>query len=208
MSDKKNTAVAAIAVVVTLAAVIHLVLGNREKSPRANPKPFEHLGRALAEETASLVGGQGSVVLAVETMGGAKSPSLDAQIHGFKTALGKTKGISLKGVTELSRSVTEDPQMWPREHATRLVKLGEGAKALVFLGSFPQTLPPTDIATLKGSQASLVVLGTQSPLIQSLVTSGVIRVAVVNRTPPTPVPPGTETTAQWYARVYQILKAP
>lgn len=206
--EKKNIVVAIVAVGLIAAAAFRVVTANGDGSRPLNSKPFEHLGRALAEETHKLLGGQGSVVLVVETMGGGKGPNVEAQVVGFKAALAKHKGVSLKEVKELSRSMTDDPRLWPAQHAAQLVSSGAGANAIVYLGSFPESLSATDLATLKGNKASLVVIGTQSPLVQSLVKSGVVRLAIVSRTPPPPPPGGEESAAQWYVRVYEVLRSP
>lgn len=205
--NKKTLIIAIVAVLAIAGSVFRLVRSNDGDSPRASMKPFEYLGSAAATETAALLNNSGSVVLVVETMGDTKNPNAEAQVKGFKAGLGKVKGMTLKEVKELPRSMSEDPRLWPAQHASQLVGMGAGATALVYLGSFPQSLPPNDIATLKGSQASLVVVGTQSPIIQSLVTSGVIRLAVVGKTPPPPAPAEAESPAQWYARVYAVLKS-
>jgi hypothetical protein len=206
--DKKTLIIAIVAVLAIAGSVLHLVRSNSADTPRASMKPFEYLGSAAATEVAALLKNQGDVVLVMETMGNTKNPNAEAQVKGFKAGLGKAKGMTLKAVKELPRSMSEDPRLWPAQHATQLIGMGAGAKAVVYLGSFPETLPPNDIATLKGSHASLVVVGTQSPMIQSLVTSGVIRLAVVGKTPPPPAPSTPESTPQWYARVYAVLKAP
>jgi len=205
--DKKTLLIAIVAVLAIAGSVVHLMRSNSGDSPRASMKPFEYLGSAVAAETAALLNNQGDVVVVVETMGDTKNPNAEAQVKGFKAGLGKAKGMTLKAVKELSRSMSEDPRLWPAEHAAQLVGMGAGAKAVVYMGSFPDSLPPKDIATLKGSQASLVVVGTQSPIIQSLVTSGVIRLAVVGKTPPPPAPGTPESPPQWYSRVYAVLKS-
>jgi hypothetical protein len=206
--DKKSIGISVVAFLAIAAAVVHLVRSNSDGALRSNTKPFEYLGASVATETAALLNNQGSVVLVVETMDGAKDANTEGLIRGFKNGIAKSKGVSLKEVKELARTMLEDPSLWPPQHASKLVGFGNGAKAVVFLGSFPKALPPADIATLKGSQASLVVVGAQSALIQSLVSSGVVRVAVVGKSPPPPSPGGAETPAQWYARVYTVLKAP
>ena len=206
--EKKNIVVAIVAIGLIVAAGFRLITANSDGSRALNPKPFEHLGRALAEEINNLLGGRGSVVVVIETMGGAKSPNLEAQVSGFKAALAKNKGITLRGVKELSRSMTEDPSLWPPQHAAQLVIFSAGANAVVYLGGFPEKLSPNDLATLKGNKASLVTVGTPSPLVQSLVKGGVIRMAIVSRIPPPP-PSGTEeSAAQWYRRVYEVLRSP
>lgn len=206
--DKKTIAISIVAFFAIAASVVHLVRSNSDGASQSNAKPFEYLGASLATETAALLNSQGSVVLVVETMDGANADNTDGLVKGFKKGISKSKGISVKEVKELKRMMSEDPSLWPPQHAAKLVSFGVGAKAVVYLGSFPQTLPPADIATLKGSQASLVVVGTQSALIQSLVSSGVVRLAVVSKTPPPPSTGNAETPPQWYARVYAVLKAP
>lgn len=205
--DKKTLIIAIVAVLAIAGSVVHLMRSNSADSPRASMKPFEYLGSAAAAETAALLNNQGDVVVVVETMGDTKNPNAEAQVKGFKAGLGKAKGMTLKAVKELPRSMSEDPRLWPAQHAAQLVGMGAGAKAVVYLGSFPETMPPNDIATLKGSPAGLVVVGTKSPMIQTLVNSGVIRLAVVGRVPPPPPPGGPESPPQWYARVYEVLKA-
>ncbi len=205
--DKKTLLIAIVAVLAIAGSVAHLVRSSSGDSPRASMKPFEHLGAAVATETAALLNNSGSVVLVLETLEGSQNPNAEAQVKGFKAGLGKVKGMTLREVKELPRSVAEDPRLWPAQHANQLVGMGAGANALVYFGSFPQTLPPTDLATLKSCQASLVVVGTQSPTIQSLVSSRVIRLAVVGKTPPPPAPSTPESPAQWYARVYAVLKS-
>lgn len=205
--DKKSLIIAALAVLAIAGSVGRLVLSSSSGPARGSMKPFEFLGSAVATEVAALINHQGSVVLVVETMDGTKNPSAEAQVKGFKSGLGKSKGATLKEVRELPRSMSEDPRLWPAPHAAQLVGMGAGAKAVVYLGSFPETMPPNDIATLKGSPAGLVVVGTKSPMIQTLVNSGVIRLAVVGRVPPPPPPGGPESPPQWYARVYEVLKA-
>lgn len=205
--DKKTLIIAIVAVLAIAGSVVHLMRSNSADSPRASMKPFEYLGSAAAAETATLLNNQGDVVVVVETMGDTKNPNAEAQVKGFKAGLGKVKGMTLKAVKELPRSMSEDPRLWPAQHAAQLVGMGAGAKAVVYLGSFPEALPPNDIATLKGSSAGLVVVGTKSPMVQTLVNSGVIRLAVVGRIPPPPPPGGPESPPQWYARVYEVLKA-
>ena len=196
-----------VAVLAIAGSVVHLVRSNSADSPPTNTKPFEYLGSAAAAETAALLNNQGGVVLVVETMGSTKNPNAEAQVKGFKAGLAKAKGMTLKAVKELPRSMSEDPRLWPAQHAAQLVAFGAGAKALVYLGSFPETMPPNDIATLQGSPAGLVVVGAKSPMIQTLVNSGVIRLAIVGRIPPPAPPAGPESPPQWYARAYDVLKA-
>lgn len=206
--EKKTLIIAVIAVVAIVGATLRLVNSNSEGTSRGNPKPFELLGASAAEEAAKLLNGNGKVVVVMETLEGTKNPNNESQVKGFKTGLVKNKGVTLKEVKELKRDMSGDPRLWPDGQADQIANLGDGAGALVLFFNLPQTLPPKDIATLKGSKAKILMVGTQSPLVDSLVASGVIQVAIVGRTPPKPAPSGTETPAQWFARVYTVLKAP
>lgn len=205
--DKKSLIVGVLAVSVIVAAGARLLLGVREDARPLNSKPFEYLGRALGEETLKVLGGQGSVVLVVETMGGGMSPNTEAQVAGFKAALAKKKGVTLKAVSELARSMTDDPRYWPPQHASQLVGSGAGANAIVYLGGLPESLSPPEMAALKGNKASLIIAGTQTPMVKSLLKDRIIRLAIVNRMPALPPPGGAETTAQWYGRVYEVLRS-
>jgi hypothetical protein len=205
--DRKQLLIAIVAVLAIAGAAFRLTRSNSGEASSTNMKPFEYLGSSAATEVAALLNQRGDVVLVVETMGGAPSPNVEAQIKGFKSGFAKVKGVQLKSVKQLARSMSEDPAMWPAQRATQLVGMGAGAKALVYLGSFPQALPPEDVATLKGSQAALVVVGTQTPAVQALVNTGVIRLAIVGRTPPPPASANPESPGQWFARVYEVIKA-
>lgn len=206
--DKKSITIAIIAVLAVIGATLRLVSFNSEGTSRGNPKPFEFIGASAATAAAKLINGNGSVVVVVETLDGAKNPNNDAQIKGFKAGLAKIKGVTLKEVKELKRDMSGDPRLWPEGQAQQIASLGDGAGALVMFLNFPQSLPPSDLAILKGSKAKILMVGTQSPLVDTLVASGVIQVAIVGRIPPPPAPSGTETPAQWFARVYNVLKAP
>ncbi len=205
--EKKTLIIAVVAVLAIIGATVRLVTSNSESTSRGNPKPFELLGASAAEEVAKLLNGNGKVVVVMETLEGTKNPNNEAQVKGFKSGLAKNKGVTLKEVKEIKRDMSGDPRLWPEGQAAQIVSLGEGAGALVLFFNLPQTLPPKDIATLKGSKAKILMVGTQSPVVDSLVAGGVIQVAIVGRTPPKPAPGGTETPAQWFGRVYTVLKA-
>ena len=147
-------------------------------------------------------------VVVVEGIEGVASPNNEAQIKGFKLGLGKVKGVTLKEVKELKRDMSGDPREWPAGRAAQIASMAAGAGAVVLFVNLPQSLPAPDLAALKGGPAKLVVVGTQSPLLQNLVSSGVVKVAIVARTPPSPAPSGPESPVQWFARVYQVIQAP
>lgn len=205
--EKKSLILAIVAVLAIAGATVRLVLTQTDRTPRANVKPFEQLGIAAAEETAKLLNQQGSVVLVVESMDGLKNPNAEAQIKGFKARLGKNSGVKLKEVSEFKRNMSDDPRTWPPEQAARFVSMGAGADALVLFVGFPQIFAPADGAAFKASTAKILAVSSQSPLLESLVAEGSIRVAIVGRTPPKPAPSTTETPLQWFERVYTVLRS-
>lgn len=206
--DKKTLIIAVLAVLAIVGATVRLVSSRADGTSRGNPKPFELLGASVAEETAKLLNSQGSVVVVTEALGGMKNPNSEAQIKGFKSGLAKSKGVTLKEVKEINRDMSGDPRIWPADQAAQIAGLGANASALVLFANLPQSLPPNDIATLKESKAKLLLVGGQSPLVDSLLAGGVIRVAIVGRIPPQPAPSGKESPAQWFDRVYTELRAP
>lgn len=205
--DKKTIIIAVVAILAIVGATVRVISSRSEGSSRVNLKPFEQLGAVAAEETAKLLNNQGSVVLILEVIEGVKNPNDEAQVKGFTAGLAKTKGVTLKEVKELKRDMSGDPRFWPADRAAQIVAAGSGASAVVLFTNLPQSLPPKEAATLKESQAKLVAICTQSPLVDALVANGIIRVAIVGRTPPQPAPTGAESPAQWFSRVYQVLKA-
>jgi hypothetical protein len=206
--DKKTIIIVIIAIAAVAGATIRLVGFNSGVSSRGNLKPFELLGTSAATAVTKLLNGNGSVVVVLETIDGMKNPNNEAQVKGFKAGLAKSKGVTLKEVKELKRDMSGDPRLWPEGQAGQIASLGDGAGAIVLFLNLPEALPPNDIAALKGSKAKILMVGTQSPLVNTLVTSGVIQVAIVARTPPPPPPSDTETPGQWFARVYTELKSP
>ena len=173
-----------------------------------NLKPFEQLGSAAAEETAKVLNSQGTVVVVLEAIEGVKNPLNDSQVKGFKTGLARTKGVKLKEVKELKRDMSGDPREWPAGRAAEIASLGAGASAVLLFVNFPQALAPADLTALKGGSAKLVVVSGATPALESLVAQGTVRAAIVSRTPPAPAPSGPESPAQWFARVYTVLRAP
>lgn len=205
--EKKTLVMAIVAVLAIIGATVRLVTSQSDGKPRANLKPFEQLGASAAEETAKALNNQGSVVVVVEVLEGVKSPNNDAQIKGFKSGLARNKGVTLKEVKEVKRNMSGDPREWPAGQAAQIASIGAGASAVVLFVNFPQSLAPADAAALKGMNAKMIVVSGQSPLLASLVTQGIVRAAIVGRTPPQPAPSTPENPAQWFDRVYTVLRA-
>lgn len=204
--EKKKLILTIVAVLAIVGSVARLIITRSDGGSRGNPQPYGHLGTVVGEETMKLLGGKGSVVVVLEVIEGVKNPNNDDQVKGFKAALAKGKGVTLKEVKELKRDMSNDPRFWPEQQAAQIVSMGAGADAVVMFVNFPQSLPAKDIATLKDSNKTILAVTTQSPLLDSLVTAGAIRAAVAIRIPPKPAPSGKETPAQWFERVYTVLK--
>ncbi|MEN9575314.1 MAG: hypothetical protein RL514_3169 [Verrucomicrobiota bacterium] len=206
--DKKTLTIAILAVLAIVGAAVRLATSQSDGTSRVNLKPFEQLGSMAAAEAAKALNSQGTVVVVVEVIEGVKNPANEAQVKGFKAGLGKSKGVTVKEVKELKRDMSGDPREWPAGQAAQIAGFGAGAGAVVLFINFPQSLSPADVATLKGSGAKLVVISGQSPLLASLVTQGIVRAAIVARTPPQPAPSGPESPAVWFERVYTVLRTP
>jgi len=206
--EKKQLILIMVAALAIIGSVARLIITRSDGSSRGNPLPYGHLGTVVGEETVKLLGGKGSVVVVLEVIEGVKNPNNDDQVKGFKAGLAKSKGVTLKEVKELKRDMSNDPRFWPEEQAARIVSMGAGADAVVLFVHFPSTLPAKDIAALKDSKKAILAVTTQSPLLDSLIGAGAIRAAVAIRIPPKPLPAGKENPAQWFDRVYTVLKAP
>ncbi len=205
--DKKTLSIAVIAVLAIIGATIRLVTSQSDGSSKVNLKPFEYLGSVAAEETVKLLNSQGSVVAVVEVIEGMQNPGNEAQVKGLKAGLAKAKGVTLKEVKELKREMSGDPRFWPEGRAAQIASLGSGASAVVLFVNFPQTLPPPDVAALKGSGAKLLVVSGASPTVDLLVAQGVIQVAIMNRVPSKSASSTSEKPAQWFERAYTVVRA-
>lgn len=203
----KNTLVAVGAILAILGSLTFLYFTEFRTGPTVNLKPFEALGSVTAEETAALLGNQGRVVVVTELIEVQKSPNLDAQVSGFKAALGKKGGVAFKELKEIKRPPAEDPRLWPVGQAAQIVQASEGANATVLFMSLPMQLSRDDLAALKGIKGKLVVVTGQSATLKPLLQQGVIHLAIVNRFPPKPAPAsGKESPRQWFDRVYMVVK--
>jgi hypothetical protein len=206
--DKKTIIIAVVAVLAILGAAYRVVSSRSDGASQANPKPFEQLGAAAAEEVAKVLSNRGSVIVVIEGIEGVANSNNDAQIKGFKAGLAKVKGVTLKEVKEFKRDMSGDPREWPRGRAGEIAKLASDVSAVVLFFNLPQTLPPPDLAVLKGAKGKILLVGTHSPQAEALINGGVIRAAILARSSPKPAPSEPETPAQWFGRVYQVLRAP
>lgn len=201
----KNNLIAAGAILAILGSLTFLYFSEFRNAPKTNLKPFEQLGLAAAEETVALLGGSGKVVVVTEVIEVMKSPTMESQVSGFKTGLGK-KGVTLKEVKEIKRPPSEDPRLWPAGQAAQIAQASEGASATVLFMTMPMQLSKEDLAALKEIKSKLVVVTAQSPTLKPLMQQGVIHLAMVNRFPPKPAPSGKESARQWFERVYMVVK--
>ncbi|MEY4200209.1 MAG: hypothetical protein RLZZ265_1949 [Verrucomicrobiota bacterium] len=175
-------------------------------APKSNLKPFEYLGQKAGEETAQLARNQGSVMAIWERFEAMPNPNTEAQVTGFKTAIAKSKGITLKEGKEFVRAVSDDPRMWPAGQVGRFISLAEGTDVAVLFVTLPMMLAPEEITALKNSKTKFIIVGGQSPMLDALIKQKAVQAAIVNRIPAKPAPGGAETAVQWFDRVYMVVK--
>lgn len=203
--DKKSTLLTAATILVILAALGFGYSRMVDRAPKSDLKPLEYLGQKAGEEAARLLKNQGTVVAIWERFEGMPNPSVEAQLKGFKTALGRTKGLTLKESKEFVRQMSDDPRGWPAGQATHFISMAAGADAAVLFVSLPASLAKEDIDALKGSQTKFIIVGGNSPILSTLIDQKAVQAAIVNRMPPKPAG-GTETPAQWFDRAYVVVK--
>jgi len=174
-------------------------------APEANVTLHRSVGQALADETARVIGHQGSIVLV--TMDPHNSPEIKIQVNAFEKALKASGGITIKDKVVLDPG--ENPKFRPGSglSAKRFLKIARkhaGVDAIVSFVGAPEVSEP-ELAQL--TSVPKLIAETHSPeKLVNLVEKKVLVSAIVPRFEfPAPGPRKPQTGRQWFDRYFQIL---
>jgi hypothetical protein len=208
--SKRNTIIAVIAVAVIVGAGLRIVHGLRSGSALVPMPAFAEAGRVLAKETAGLVNGAGKVVVWQLELQSDSNPLLQASAKAFAKTLKQTRGVVVTA-TEHDSLNPWDPEGWkhtalePARFAA-LIEKHRQADVLVLLGELPRLTAEDcrQLPTPRPKIVALALLGTPAPCLWE---QKVVQVVILPKTQAQPEPTLPKTPAEWFARMYTIIKA-
>jgi ABC-type sugar transport system substrate-binding protein len=202
----KQTTKIIVSVVAIIAASIMLVIYFRSSGlSSASVAPLAALGEVTAQETAKLLDNKGSIVVVTRDTSQYPAPEFEVRLKAFQRTA-KQHGLTL-AATEAARGETDftDDGLLRSDFYLNLLKKYPDAAAIVsFVG--PPALSSQQIRALPQKISKLIVVSLADvSLLNRLLRSGVIQVAIVNRTGPAPQsgkkPASTRETFDLYFQV-------
>ena len=204
----KKAVVAALALVAIIGSFISLYSNRSGRPPHIALNSYEALGQVAAEETASLLGQKGRVVLIAQDTVENSNPAYEAQLEAFGGLLKSKGGVALASIerfklTPMERMATGGAV--PRERFLEVLDAHANADAIVLFVGFP-SLADADLDRLKQSGVKLVLVSGYRPGYKGLLTARLLQLAIVPR-----FDPGTgntnppQTTREWFDRDYVII---
>jgi hypothetical protein len=157
-------------------ALILIALGSIyfttfRKMPEPDREPYKRLGKAIAEETAGLLGGHGRVAILVnQEFGALKIPWLDIEMRALLEAL-KVKGIAVADVRKLEMRKVGLARPEPFSAA---LNNRDGIDAFISVVGFP-----VDPASVGNAGPKCIVAAPYEPGLKRALQEGVIQVAIV-----------------------------
>ena len=204
MNHRILPALAALAAIAGAFLLYHSV----QRAPRINLNPYAALGAITAEETSSLLGKRGSVVIVINDPGDEKDPVMDAQLAAFKTTLKKSGGVTVAAV----ETVKMDPFQrmstggaLPADQFTKLLETHRSAAAFLFFIGFP-ALGESAIAKIKQTPVKFIVASACLPGYRELIRQRVFHLAIVPRVGDAPGG-NPMTMREWFDQDY-VLATP
>lgn len=208
MSKRNKDTIVAILAIGAAAAALHLGFGRR--TPAIKLDTYEVLGTVTAEETASLLGGQGRVLLMVRDTGPDKNPSVEAQVKAFlQTLKPHTKmNVVVDRVQVTPMQMMSTGGGVPTDQLFKAIEKHEKPGAVVLFFGLPPLTEPEQEA-LKRTGVKLVVVSSFRPVYQRLLERGVIHLAIVPKPDvPAPATVSAQTVRERFDQEYFVIKVP
>ena len=204
----KRTRDTIVAILAIGAAAVALHLGFGRKAQAIKLDTYEVLGAVTDEETASLLGDQGRILLMVRDTGPDKNPSVEAQVKAFlQTLKPHTKMyvvVDRVQVTPMLMMSTGGGV--PVDQLFTAIETHAKPEAVVlFFGLPPLTEPELEV--LKRTGVKLVVVSSFRPGYQRLLERRVIQLAIVPR-PEAPTLGKVQTLRERFDQEYLVIKSP
>ena len=188
-----------------IAAFLWIVRVLREGAP--DLEPFAMAGEVLADETASLLNGEGQIVVVALDTEASPIPYAVAQLAAFEKKLKKKSRINIMAIERVSPGSGEALIYLSGAKYSELVRRYEGADAIIsFVGS--PSLTEAELRQLPANPPRGVMLGdTMGAHLQRLFQAGIVEVAVTKRFTPQ-AGPGREpsTSKEWFDFYFELVR--
>ncbi len=194
--------------ILAIAGAVAWIYRSQSSTPKFDLHPYHALGAGTAEETAKLLGNQGSVVVICPDTSEFKNAAVDGQLQSFQATIQKNKAMSVAATVRFKLTPMEAMATGgalPQDQFLQLLQSHPTAGAVVLFCAFP-SLASQDYATLKQSGMKVVVASACMPGYRKLVESQVIHLAIVpqfdhSATAGNPPP----TLRGWFEQEYQVI---
>jgi hypothetical protein len=191
---------AAIAVALTI-----LYFRLFERAPAFDARPHLALGEALAEQAAKAAGPGGRITLIAPDTSVFGNPGVDSQLKAFYGALRKAN-LNV-GATNLTK---QDPIRLPRVTPEFVEILRKQSEADVVVSWLGPLIPNTEQkARLPQKHARVVAVCSgwmpRQLNLKALFDDGLLDVAIISRSAPTPGLPQSNDLQEWFSRFFQVV---
>lgn len=196
--------------ILVIAGAVAWIYRGQSGGQKFDLNPYQALGAGTAEETAKLLGNQGSVLVISPDTSEFQNAAVEGQLQSFQATLQKTKGMSLAGtvkfkVTPMERMATGGAV--PGEQFLQALQSHPNVGAVVLFCGFP-TLASQDYAALKQRGIKVIVASGYVSRYRNLLASQVIHLAIIPQfeaPPPSGKPP--TTLRDWFERDFLVVTA-
>lgn len=196
--------------ILVIAGAVAWIYRGQSGGQKFDLNPYQALGAGTAEETAKLLGNQGSVLVISPDTSEFQNAAVEGQLQSFQATLQKNKALSLAGtvkfkVTPMERMATGGAV--PGEQFLQALQSHPNAGAVVLFCGFPP-LASQDYATLKQRGIKVIVASGYVSRYRNLLASQVIHLAII---PQFEAPPANgkppPTLRGWFERDFLVVSA-
>lgn len=197
-----------IGMLAALGFVASLYFRQLEGEPAINLNPYRALGARAAEETANLLGKQGTVVVILNDPGETRDPVMDAQLESFQETLQRHGNIAITASERVKLDALQSMATGgaiPRDQFLGILQRHPKADAFLLFIGFPQ-LVDRDVVVLKQRAAKFIAVTAYLPGYKRLLESGVIHLAIVPRFGSLPeMAEKPRTLREWFDQEYVVI---
>jgi hypothetical protein len=177
-----------------------------EPGPTLNLKPYEALGRVLADEALKLRRNEGRILVLNLNTASFASPAFDAHFRGLVLELGKS-GQKVATTNRLKLDPLRVLTVPPGDFFEILRRTREGDVIISFLG--PPMLSDLQLIKLPPKRASVLAACTgnlpKQVNLRQLFDRKLLHAAVISRNPPLPKPGSKASVTSWFNHLFQLI---